>query len=90
MPLDVYTTLGYANVTTNWHTFGVTVSDFDDVLMPQGLVKLSTNVDRDGKEFVSSMEMAGKPVFATQVRRAGPRAGRRAGRRRTTVPFRVA
>jgi gamma-glutamyl hydrolase len=66
VPTDVYTTLGWSNVTTNWHTFGVSVDSFKELLEPGGLVMLSTNEDKVGNTFVSSLEHATKPVYAVQ------------------------
>ncbi|GMI27367.1 hypothetical protein TeGR_g14484 [Tetraparma gracilis] len=66
VPEDVYETLGTQNVTTNWHTYGVSVDTFEKVLAPQGLVALTTNEDREGKVFVSSMEHESAPFYAVQ------------------------
>jgi gamma-glutamyl hydrolase len=56
------------NYTTNWHYYGVGVDVFDAHLAIPGkdFVATSTNVDINGVEFVSTMEHATKPIYATQ------------------------
>ncbi|GMH58164.1 hypothetical protein TrRE_jg5352 [Triparma retinervis] len=66
MPSAVREILSSQNVTTNWHEYGVSSSAFATSLAPAGLVATSTNLDREGKEFVSSLEHSSLPIFATQ------------------------
>jgi hypothetical protein len=67
-PQDVLEGLtGPANVTTNWHMYGVGwPQPFTDSVASGGMVALSTNFDRDGLEFVSTMEHKSLPIYATQ------------------------
>ncbi|GMI01508.1 hypothetical protein TrST_g13460 [Triparma strigata] len=65
MPQQIKDILWSQNVTTNWHTYGVGVDNFESLLSSE-LVATSTNFDRGGLEFVSSMEHISKPVFAVQ------------------------
>mmetsp|Transcript_1903 Transcript_1903/g.3802 ORF Transcript_1903/g.3802 Transcript_1903/m.3802 type:complete len:354 (-) Transcript_1903:28-1089(-) len=66
MPSSVRDIFVSQNVTTHWHMYGVSPSAFSSFLAPSGLVATSTNVDRKGKEFVSSLEHSTLPIFATQ------------------------
>ena len=64
-PADVFSTLTGAagqNVTTNWHHYGVSPSTFSASVAPAGFVATSTNVDREGLPFVSTMEHETLPV----------------------------
>jgi gamma-glutamyl hydrolase len=56
------------NVTTNWHMYGVGWPEpfSTSVALPSGMVALSTNADREGLEFVSTMEHETLPIYATQ------------------------
>ena len=62
----LYNNFASLNVTTNWHSYGVSPTNFMSLLSPNGLVALSTNVDRQGQPFVSTLEHAVLPVYATQ------------------------
>ncbi|GMI53573.1 hypothetical protein TeGR_g4793 [Tetraparma gracilis] len=50
-------------VTLNLHTYGFDPKDVEDI--PDYTV-LSTNLDRNGREFVSSFEHATRPIYGTQ------------------------
>ena len=65
-PASIIYAVTYANYTTNWHQYGVSPDDFDKYLKPQGMRLLSTNRDRDGIVFVSTMEHQSLPIYATQ------------------------
>ena len=65
-PASVMAALTTANYTTNWHNYGVSPETFSRYLAPRGMKRLSTNRDRGGLVFVSSMEHATLPLFATQ------------------------
>ena len=69
MPPTVREIFAGQNITTNWHTYGVGVDSFAELLAGDaagGLVATSTNFDRAGLEFVSSFEHSSKPVYAVQ------------------------
>jgi gamma-glutamyl hydrolase len=72
MPLDVVQTLVKENVTTNLHHDGVTPDTFAAKVSPL-FTALSTNVDRTGKAFVSTMEAKRYPIWGTQWVRGGGR-----------------
>jgi hypothetical protein len=50
MPSSVREIFAGQNVTTNWHTHGVSVESFSELLEGDGLVATSTNFDRAGIE----------------------------------------
>jgi gamma-glutamyl hydrolase len=54
------------NNTINLHVQGVTPEDFDGSALSRSFVSLSTNVDRAGREFVSSAEAKDAPIYTTQ------------------------
>jgi len=66
MGSDMLETLETANITTNWHTFGVSQDDFSKLVTPSGFIIVSVNNDRVGKTFVSTIEHDTKPIYATQ------------------------
>jgi len=66
MPSSVRDILSTQNVTTHWHMYGVSAAAFASNLAPSGLVSTSINFDKEGKEFVSSLEHSSLPIFATQ------------------------
>ncbi len=63
---SILSALSNANITTNWHMYGVSPETFDSAVSPSGLVSLSTNVDKQGKTFVSTLEHSSAPIYATQ------------------------
>ncbi|GMH57385.1 hypothetical protein TL16_g02366 [Triparma laevis f. inornata] len=65
MPSEIKSIFTSQNVTTNWHTYGVGVDNFKNLLSSE-LIATSTNFDRGGLEFVSSMEHVTAPIYATQ------------------------
>ncbi|GMI51584.1 hypothetical protein ScalyP_jg3152 [Parmales sp. scaly parma] len=65
-PKNILETFQKLNVTTHWHDFGVSITNFDEKLRPNNLRSLTTNLDRSGFEFVSTLEHVNKPVYATQ------------------------
>lgn len=54
-----------ANYTTNWHHYGVSPANFTKYLASD-MVILSTNVDKGGLRFISTMEHKSLPIYATQ------------------------
>ena len=66
MPRDVYGILSTQNVTTNWHHAGVSPTAFRDKLEVKGMLATSYNGDRNGNQFVSTMEHREHPIYATQ------------------------
>ena len=54
------------NVTMNNHRSGITPEHFASYSSEAGLVALSTNADRNGKVFLSSMEHKTAPIFGVQ------------------------
>ncbi|XP_056021815.1 gamma-glutamyl hydrolase-like isoform X2 [Ostrea edulis] len=58
LPEDVYKPLKTENVTANYHHWGLTPTNFSQNKDLRSVMKvLSTNTDRNGKEFISSMEV---------------------------------
>jgi gamma-glutamyl hydrolase len=53
-------------LTQNWHSFGVGVPTFRKALEPKGFRIVSTNVDTNGVEFVSTFEHESAHIFAAQ------------------------
>lgn len=67
LPDDVFHYLSKENVTTNYHHYGITPTDFQfSVDLTKYFRILSTNVDRNGKEFVSTIEGINYPIYGTQ------------------------
>merc|ERR1712216_351727 len=67
MPQAVHTIFGSEASTTNLHQDGVTPSIFQaDPLLPKFFTAVSTNRDRKGREFVSTMEAKKYPILAVQ------------------------
>lgn len=67
LPRDVYLPLKTENVTANYHSWALTPKNFSENKDLQSFFKvLSTNTDRNGKEFISSMEAYKYPVYAVQ------------------------
>lgn len=67
MPRDVYNTFGTENSTTNLHHDGVTPTTFfTNPLLPGFFNILSTNKDRVGKKFLSTIEAKDYPIRAVQ------------------------
>jgi len=68
MPSDIKELFTGGNYTTNWHHYGVGVEEFAMYLSPAGkdFIATSTNIDMNGREFVSTMEHATKPIYAVQ------------------------
>ena len=67
MPPEVVDSLAADAFTLNYHSCGVTPAAVAaSATFQQGYRVLSTNVDRQGTEFVSSIEAKEMPIFATQ------------------------
>lgn len=67
LPRDVYLPLKFENVTANYHSWALSPKNFSENKDLQRFFKvLSTNTDRNGKEFISSMEAYKYPVYAVQ------------------------
>lgn len=65
MPVDIVQILAKEPVTTNLHHDGVTPDTFAAKVSPL-FTSLSTNLDRNGKAFVSTMEAKQFPIWGTQ------------------------
>jgi hypothetical protein len=66
-PSEVIEAITLWNVTINLHEFGISSADFNASPAASLLSILSTNVDANGKEFVSSTEgIGGLPIYTTQ------------------------
>jgi len=66
-PTEVYDILTHQNITENLHVAGVFPKNFTGNKQLNGFFNiLSTNVDRKGKPFVSTIEGKVYPVYATQ------------------------
>lgn len=67
VPAEVYNTLASQPVTTNEHAWGVLTKAFaESSALSSDFTVLSTNTDRAGQEFVSSMEHKTLPFFGIQ------------------------
>ncbi|KAL4239715.1 hypothetical protein ACF0H5_000519 [Mactra antiquata] len=67
LPEDVYQYLSKRNVTENFHHYGLEPSMFDATPDLNKFYRvLSTNEDRSGKEFISTMEAIKYPIYGTQ------------------------
>jgi len=66
MPEGMYEIFSTRNITTNWHTFGVSPETFAARVQPAGFTLLSTNADKENEEFVSTFEHETYPIFAVQ------------------------
>jgi gamma-glutamyl hydrolase len=66
-PADIVDTLGNKPVTSNLHHDGVAVADFaNNAALSSFYILVSTNFDRKGKAFVSTIEAWEYPVTGTQ------------------------
>jgi len=66
-PSDVYTAFATEPITMNNHQYGVSPSSFaESPALVEFFDILSTNVDRDGKEFISGVESKKYPIYAVQ------------------------
>lgn len=66
-PSDIYNILGKENVTMNNHHYGIWTDHFQsDDTLSSFFDMLSTNVDRNGDSFVSTIESFDYPIFGTQ------------------------
>jgi gamma-glutamyl hydrolase len=63
LPASVYATLATQDVTVNLHHEGVTPTNFHKFGASKQLTILSTNRDRKGREFISSVESKTHPIF---------------------------
>jgi gamma-glutamyl hydrolase len=52
--------------TENWHNYGIGIDDFKKYLEPNGYHIVSTNIDTNGIEFVSTYEHETYKIYATQ------------------------
>lgn len=67
LPEDVYRALLKKNVTENFHMYGLSPEDYAKNPNLRSFYKvLSTNKDRNGKEFVSTIEANRYPIYGTQ------------------------
>lgn len=67
LPKDVYDDLLNKNVTENFHQYGLSPEVYEKNTNLKNFYKvLSTNNDRNGKEFVSTIEAYKYPIYGTQ------------------------
>ncbi|XP_045214855.2 gamma-glutamyl hydrolase-like isoform X2 [Mercenaria mercenaria] len=67
LPEDVYYFLSKEDVTVNFHHYGITPTTFQLTSDLKKMFRvLSTNVDRNGKEFISTIEGIDYPIYGTQ------------------------
>jgi hypothetical protein len=67
MPADIVASLAVDAFTLNYHSCGVTpAAAASSAAFQRRYHVLSTNMDRQGREFVSSIEAKDMPIFATQ------------------------
>ncbi|GAB5363048.1 hypothetical protein AAMO2058_000850100 [Amorphochlora amoebiformis] len=67
LPEDLLHAAATENITTNEHQSGIKPEDFASNIHIRNFFNiLSTNVDRDGKGFISTMEGINYPVYAVQ------------------------
>jgi len=66
IPNDVLESLQFENTTVNFHRWCLTRENFTTSGLNENVKLLSTNVDYDGIEFVSTMEHKELPIYGTQ------------------------
>ncbi|CAL4100202.1 unnamed protein product [Meganyctiphanes norvegica] len=66
MPIDVLRSLYYYNSTINFHSFCMTKENMMESGMAQSFKMLTTNLDYQGLEYVSTMEHKELPIFGVQ------------------------
>lgn len=67
LPSDIYWYLSKLNTTENFHKHGLSPLTFDVTYELKSMYKvLSTNRDRQGKEFISTIEAINYPIYGTQ------------------------
>lgn len=54
------------STTNNRHIFGISPATFDEMIKPSGFRAISSNVDKKGETFISTMEHMGAPIYAVQ------------------------
>ncbi|CAG5119558.1 unnamed protein product [Candidula unifasciata] len=65
-PPDILRILATENVTQHEHSYSILTSDFESSTLSRFFTKLSTNKDRKGVEFVSSIEAKEYPIYGAQ------------------------
>ncbi|BFZ03521.1 hypothetical protein BsWGS_06560 [Bradybaena similaris] len=65
-PPEILRILATKNVTQNEHSYSILTSDFESSTLSKFYTKLSTNKDRKGVEFISSVEAKEYPIYGTQ------------------------
>jgi gamma-glutamyl hydrolase len=63
---DIMSLFEENSYTTNWHHYGISPETFATMLAPGGMKMISMNVDENNVPFVSTMEHATAPIYATQ------------------------
>jgi len=66
LPAPVRNLFSEKALTENWHNYGVSLPVFRQYLQPKGFRIVSTNIDSNGVEFVSTLEHETAHIFATQ------------------------
>ncbi|CAL1540419.1 unnamed protein product [Lymnaea stagnalis] len=65
-PFEVQKILLTEPVTQNQHSYSILIPDFENSKLSDFFYKLSTNLDRKGVEFISSVEAKKYPIYGTQ------------------------
>jgi gamma-glutamyl hydrolase len=65
-PPEILRILATENVTQNQHQYSILTSDFESSTLSTFYQKLSTNKDRKGTEFISSIEAKDYPIYGVQ------------------------
>lgn len=66
LPGEMKRAFTQGGLTENWHNYGVGVDTFAKYMEPAGFQMVSTNVDTNGVEFVSTFEHPNHRIYATQ------------------------
>ena len=66
LPVPIRNLFSEKALTENWHNYGVSLGTFRQFLEPKGFRIVSTNVDTNGVEFVSTFEHETAHIYATQ------------------------
>lgn len=65
-PIEIQKILLTEPVTQNQHSYSILTPDFENSKLSKFFFKLSTNTDRKGVEFISSVEAKNYPIYGTQ------------------------
>ncbi|XP_055876912.1 gamma-glutamyl hydrolase A-like isoform X2 [Biomphalaria glabrata] len=65
-PEEIIQILAQQPVTQNEHSYSILLPDFENSKLSKFFSKLSTNLDRKGKEFISTVEAKNYPIYGVQ------------------------